>query len=170
MWLCACPHHHHPYQSRLAYTFRAGAGRSSRHVCTKSRLWCSTYAKPHPSTASSSLRSHVPIDDIDINPSHQTVFRPHAALISPGEIFGFTQIGGVVCRSPLIAIAAYEREHSIPNDYINCSMSVLPGQPSFFPTRLLFKRVSFAETVGFGYDWRLTLAPFPCVPPGFRTL
>lgn len=33
------------------------------------------------------------------------------------------QIGGVVCRSPLIAIAAYEREHSIPNNYINCSIT-----------------------------------------------
>lgn len=32
------------------------------------------------------------------------------------------QIGGVVCRSPLIAIAAYEREHNLPHDYINCSM------------------------------------------------
>lgn len=32
------------------------------------------------------------------------------------------QVGGVVCRSPLLAIAAYEREHGIPNDYINCAM------------------------------------------------
>ncbi|KAI9064322.1 HAD-like protein [Trametes sanguinea] len=33
-------------------------------------------------------------------------------------------IGGVVCRSPLIAIAAYEREHGIPNNYINCAITV----------------------------------------------
>ncbi|KAI0709078.1 HAD-like domain-containing protein [Earliella scabrosa] len=32
-------------------------------------------------------------------------------------------IGGVVCRSPLIAIAAYEREHGIPNNYINCAIT-----------------------------------------------
>ncbi|OCH95499.1 HAD-like protein [Obba rivulosa] len=32
-------------------------------------------------------------------------------------------IGGVVCRSPLIAIAAYEREHGIPPNYINCSIA-----------------------------------------------
>lgn len=34
------------------------------------------------------------------------------------------QIGGVVLRSPLIAIAAYEREHGMPVNYINCSMFV----------------------------------------------
>ncbi|KAI0637082.1 HAD-like protein [Trametes polyzona] len=33
-------------------------------------------------------------------------------------------VGGVVCRSPLIAIAAYEREHGIPNNYINCAITV----------------------------------------------
>ncbi|KAA1474868.1 HAD-like protein [Dentipellis sp. KUC8613] len=32
-------------------------------------------------------------------------------------------IGGVVLRSPLLAIAAYEREHGIPNNYINCSIT-----------------------------------------------
>ncbi|EIW60498.1 HAD-like protein [Trametes versicolor FP-101664 SS1] len=32
-------------------------------------------------------------------------------------------IGGVVCRSPLIAIADYEREHAIPNNYINCAIT-----------------------------------------------
>jgi len=32
-------------------------------------------------------------------------------------------VGGVVCRSPLIAIAAYEQEHLIPNNYINCSIT-----------------------------------------------
>ncbi|KAH9951310.1 HAD-like protein [Amylocystis lapponica] len=32
-------------------------------------------------------------------------------------------IGGVVCRSPLIAIAAYEQERGIPNNYINCSIT-----------------------------------------------
>jgi len=32
-------------------------------------------------------------------------------------------IGGVVCRSPLIAIATYEREHSLPPHYINCSIT-----------------------------------------------
>ncbi|KAJ8487143.1 hypothetical protein ONZ51_g4370 [Trametes cubensis] len=33
-------------------------------------------------------------------------------------------VGGVVCRSPLIAIAAYEHEHGIPNNYINCAITV----------------------------------------------
>ncbi|KAK7693332.1 hypothetical protein QCA50_002900 [Cerrena zonata] len=32
-------------------------------------------------------------------------------------------VGGVVLRSPLIAIAAYEREHGIPENYINCSIT-----------------------------------------------
>ncbi|CAL1704348.1 unnamed protein product [Somion occarium] len=32
-------------------------------------------------------------------------------------------VGGVVLRSPLLAIAAYEREHGIPNNYINCSIT-----------------------------------------------
>ncbi|KAI0721656.1 HAD-like protein [Cerioporus squamosus] len=32
-------------------------------------------------------------------------------------------VGGVVCRSPLIAIAAYEREHGIPHNYINCAIT-----------------------------------------------
>ncbi|KAI0748009.1 HAD-like protein [Daedaleopsis nitida] len=32
-------------------------------------------------------------------------------------------IGGVVCRSPLLAIAAYEREHGLPNNYINCAIT-----------------------------------------------
>ncbi|KAI0811269.1 HAD-like protein [Irpex lacteus] len=32
-------------------------------------------------------------------------------------------IGGVVCRSPLIAIAEFEREHGIPYNYINCSIT-----------------------------------------------
>ncbi|KAI0705830.1 HAD-like protein [Cytidiella melzeri] len=32
-------------------------------------------------------------------------------------------IGGVVCRSPLIAIAEFEREHGIPHNYINCSIT-----------------------------------------------
>ncbi|GBE82347.1 HAD-like protein [Sparassis crispa] len=32
-------------------------------------------------------------------------------------------IGGVVCRSPLIAIAKYERERGIPYNYINCSIT-----------------------------------------------
>lgn len=32
------------------------------------------------------------------------------------------QVGGVVCRSPLLAIAAYESEHGIPVNYINCAM------------------------------------------------
>ena len=27
-----------------------------------------------------------------------------------------------MCRSPLLAIAAYEREHGIPDNYINCAM------------------------------------------------
>ena len=37
---------------------------------------------------------------------------------------GVDQVGGVVLRSPLIAIAAYEQEQGIPNNYINCSMFV----------------------------------------------
>ncbi|KAI1795987.1 HAD-like protein [Ganoderma leucocontextum] len=32
-------------------------------------------------------------------------------------------VGGVVCRSPLIAIASYEREHGIPHNYINCAIT-----------------------------------------------
>ncbi|KZT11410.1 HAD-like protein [Laetiporus sulphureus 93-53] len=32
-------------------------------------------------------------------------------------------VGGVVCRSPLLAIAAYEREHGIPDNYINCAIT-----------------------------------------------
>ncbi|KAF5391788.1 hypothetical protein D9757_001784 [Collybiopsis confluens] len=31
-------------------------------------------------------------------------------------------IGGVVVRSPFIAIARYEREHQIPENYLNCSI------------------------------------------------
>ncbi|KAE9406770.1 HAD-like protein [Gymnopus androsaceus JB14] len=31
-------------------------------------------------------------------------------------------IGGVVVRSPFIAIARYEREHQIPDNYLNCSI------------------------------------------------
>ncbi|KAK7440183.1 hypothetical protein VKT23_017126 [Stygiomarasmius scandens] len=31
-------------------------------------------------------------------------------------------IGGVVMRSPFIAIAQYEKEHGIPNNYLNCSI------------------------------------------------
>ena len=33
-----------------------------------------------------------------------------------------TQVGGVVCRSPLLAIAAYEEERGLPRNYINCAM------------------------------------------------
>ncbi|KAJ3726350.1 epoxide hydrolase [Lentinula guzmanii] len=33
-------------------------------------------------------------------------------------------IGGVVVRSPFIAIARYEREHQIPDNYLNCLMRV----------------------------------------------
>ncbi|KAL1669324.1 HAD-like domain-containing protein [Schizophyllum commune] len=31
-------------------------------------------------------------------------------------------IGGVVARSPFVAIAAYERKHKIPENYLNCSI------------------------------------------------
>ncbi|KAL1746068.1 HAD-like domain-containing protein [Schizophyllum fasciatum] len=31
-------------------------------------------------------------------------------------------IGGVVARSPFVAIAAYERKHNIPDNYLNCSI------------------------------------------------
>lgn len=34
------------------------------------------------------------------------------------------QIGGVVMRSPFIAIAAYEQKLGIPSNYLNCSMYV----------------------------------------------
>lgn len=43
-----------------------------------------------------------------------------------GQMKGITmlcaQIGGVVMRSPFVAIAAYERELGLPVDYINTSM------------------------------------------------
>ncbi|CCM06162.1 uncharacterized protein FIBRA_08401 [Fibroporia radiculosa] len=32
-------------------------------------------------------------------------------------------VGGVVCKSPLLAIAAYEREQGLPDNYINCAIS-----------------------------------------------
>ena len=32
------------------------------------------------------------------------------------------QIGGVVSKSPFLAIAAYERERGLPDNYINCAM------------------------------------------------
>jgi hypothetical protein len=32
------------------------------------------------------------------------------------------QIGGVVMRSPFIAIAAYEKKLGLPENYLNCSM------------------------------------------------
>jgi len=34
----------------------------------------------------------------------------------------FYQIGGVVLRSPFIGIAAYERAHGLPPNYLNCLM------------------------------------------------
>jgi hypothetical protein len=40
------------------------------------------------------------------------------------------QIGGVVMRSPFIAIAAYEQKLGIPANYLNCSMSVVDLTPN----------------------------------------
>lgn len=47
----------------------------------------------------------------------------------------FFDIGGVVVRSPLIAIAEYEKEQGMPKDWINTLMCVflLP----YIPTRPL---------------------------------
>jgi hypothetical protein len=43
----------------------------------------------------------------------------------------FFDIGGVVVRSPLIAIAEYEKERGMPKDWINTLMYVfLPSYPS----------------------------------------
>jgi len=39
----------------------------------------------------------------------------------------YGQIGGVVMRSPFIAIAAYERKLGLPVNYLNCSMYVKLG-------------------------------------------
>jgi hypothetical protein len=113
-------------QSHPAHTHRAGTGHP-RHRCMKSRLWCSMYANPiQPARFPLSTYTFL-IDDINPRIGLRTI---RMCSMPRPEKTGFTQIGGVVCRSPLIAIAAYEREHSIPNEYINCSMSVLPGQPS----------------------------------------
>ncbi|ETW85731.1 hypothetical protein HETIRDRAFT_122465 [Heterobasidion irregulare TC 32-1] len=70
-------------------------------------------------------------------------------------------IGGVVLRSPLIAIAAYEREHGIPNNYINCSITYRGsegawqrferGEMSLFPFYEAFGR-ELSDT-GNGNKW-----------------
>lgn len=39
-------------------------------------------------------------------------------------------IGGVVVRSPMLAIAKYEKEHGIPPNYINCIMCAYRLNPS----------------------------------------
>lgn len=41
----------------------------------------------------------------------------------------FPQIGGVVLRSPFIAIADYEAEKKLPPHYLNVSMWVQPPVP-----------------------------------------
>lgn len=41
----------------------------------------------------------------------------------------FFDIGGVVVRSPLIAIAEYEKERGMPKDWINTLMCVLALYP-----------------------------------------
>ena len=41
----------------------------------------------------------------------------------------FFDIGGVVVRSPLIAIAEYEKERGMPKDWINTLMYVLTPYP-----------------------------------------
>jgi len=49
----------------------------------------------------------------------------------------FFDIGGVVVRSPLIAIAEYEQERGMPKDWVNTLMCVLaqcsPRTPFDFP-------------------------------------
>lgn len=47
---------------------------------------------------------------------------PYVACDGANANVDVFQVGGVVCRSPLLAIAAYESEHGIPNNYINCAM------------------------------------------------
>jgi hypothetical protein len=42
-------------------------------------------------------------------------------LLTTNTIQSF-KIGGVVLKSPFIAIAEYERSNDIPHNYINCSM------------------------------------------------
>ena len=122
-----------PHESRPAYTFRTGAGPSSRMQEVKAVVF--DVRTPHPSPAVSSLSHHFETHTF-WSTSFLTSSICELRTCAPclGKKTGFTQIGGVVCRSPLIAIAAYEREHSIPDNYINCSMSVLPGQPPSCPT------------------------------------
>ena len=38
-------------------------------------------------------------------------------------------IGGVVLRSPMLAIAKYEKERGLPPNYINCIMYACRSQP-----------------------------------------
>jgi len=53
----------------------------------------------------------------DVRPLRTTIMTsPHLKAV----IF---DIGGVVVKSPLLAIAAYEREHCLPKDFINVSIS-----------------------------------------------
>lgn len=46
-----------------------------------------------------------------------------------------SQIGGVVVRSPLLAIAAFEEEKRLPRNYINCAMYVSQQLPHAFLLR-----------------------------------
>ncbi|KAJ8093183.1 hypothetical protein PM082_020668 [Marasmius tenuissimus] len=51
--------------------------------------------------------------------SHRTLHRQMSESTIKAVIF---DIGGVVLRSPFIAIAQYERDHGIPENYLNCSI------------------------------------------------
>ena len=53
--------------------------------------------------------------------SYTTVTRAagRSLMVIKAVIF---DIGGVVVRSPMLAIAKYEKEHGIPPNYINCIM------------------------------------------------
>ncbi|KII88688.1 hypothetical protein PLICRDRAFT_633875 [Plicaturopsis crispa FD-325 SS-3] len=49
--------------------------------------------------------------------------------MSPSQIKAVIfDIGGVVLRSPFIAIAEYERAHNIPHNYLNCSITARGNQ------------------------------------------
>ncbi len=50
----------------------------------------------------------------------------------------FFDIGGVVVRSPLIAIAEYEKERGMPKNWINTLMCVLPRTPLQLPDFFLY--------------------------------
>ena len=75
-----------------------------------------------PSAANPNLKAVI----FDVRAPHTEPFPDQQCTAVLTTLDIFAQIGGVVCRSQLIAIAQYERENSIPNNYINCSMFVFP--------------------------------------------